>query len=135
MFPTIDRLSVAAYTLETNPACEYFEYERGAFAANLDDEYCGWFNGHPPPHRVQFDKQASEDLAVLKGGFEKFGIPIRLISIARGSDGLVGAGSYFAADRCVTYKYEPGRSSAPEAGKNEAVTVIDANWYRIDICP
>ena len=135
MFPELEQLSVTAYMLETSPDCELFMYARGAFSANLDDEFCGWVQGHPPPSSLAaFDQRARDDLTTLKGAFAERDIPISLAFITRGSDGGIRRAT-FAADRCVYYEYQSAWRSLPEAEKNETVTPIDANWWKRDDCP
>ena len=115
--------------------CEFFSYERGAFSANLDDDSCGWIQGDPPPPSMgAFDEQARADLTKLKDAFQERGIPISFVALRRGSDGNIARGT-FHADGCVSYEYEPGWASLPEAEKGETVTAIDANWWKSDICP
>ncbi len=135
MFPRMQRMSVNVLTLESNPECQYFEYSRGAFTSNMPDDSCGWANGHPPPSRSAFDERARQDMATLQDGFSRLGIPIAWIYIERGTDGSIGSGSFFAADRCVFYYYAPRWTRLPEAGKHEAVTGINPNWYKTDLCP
>jgi hypothetical protein len=140
LFPTIERLGVSKYLVETRtdkPDCVFFEYRHGAFTSDPSDEFCRVFGepGPTDPTPVPFDETANVDLASLRGEFNRLDVPIQYLFIHLDSDGAVGPGSAFNADRCVGYFYQPGWSTLPEADPDVVSTGIDANWYKTDFCP
>ena len=147
-FPTLERLSAVVYMLDAGsgeePGCEYFQYGRGAFTSNPDDEFCRVFdfdNRHPGggdegPVPIAFDAEARRDLAALKRAFEGVGAPLDYMNAVLAADGSVASDSGFAFDRCVTYWYHPGWTVLPEDIAGDSVsTGINADWYKTDGCP
>jgi hypothetical protein len=124
-----------------DPACEYFEYERGAFTSNPADEDCRVFerNDEPGirgPAPVAFDDQARADLKAMLAAFDSTGAPLNYMNVVLTEEGSMGPGSGFAFDRCVYYKYRPGWAVLPEDIEGEQVsTGIDRDWYQTDSCP
>ncbi len=147
-FPTIERLSAVVYMLDAGgddePDCEYFEYGRGAFTSNPDDEFCRVFDfgdrhpggGHEGPVPIAFDAEARTDLAALKHAFEGVGAPLNSMNAVLAVDGSVASDSGFAFDRCVTYWYHPGWTALPDDISGDSVSRgINADWYKTDGCP
>jgi hypothetical protein len=141
-FPTLDRLAVRSYEFrrfnDGEPVCESFHYARGAFTSIPGDEFCAVFHDDPDPRPVPiaFDAQALADLAVVKIDFARMGVPIQQIYIHSDSEGSVGRGSAFAADRCVIYVYDPGWAVLPEQIPGDSISSgLTADWYKTDSCP
>ena len=141
LFPTIERLGLKVYVLDTrnSSTCEYFSYVRGAFSSDPANDLCAAVNvdsldtGTTPPANA-FDKAALADLDILKNEFRRINLPRVNLNIAL-LDGVIKSGA-FAADRCVAYFYEPGWSGLPPDVPGDAKsTAIDRNWYKIDSCP
>jgi hypothetical protein len=136
-FPAIQRLGVIEFEHqefnEGEPDCDALVYKRGAFASIPRSGTCGTFSGSTEVP-VEFDPEATADLATVAAEFDRIKVPMRYALIKSGVDGAVGAESTFAADGCVTYVYYPGWTSLPDLGK-EIATGIDENWYRVDSCP
>ena len=147
LFPTIERLGVRSYTVDTRtdqPDCVFFEYGRGAFTSDPSDEFCRVWRVDPQnpdagwvgPAPVAFDQQAHNDLAALKGEFDRVGVPIEYLYINLDPAGAVGPDSAFDADRCIAYFYQPDWSALPEDIPGKSVsTGITADWYKTDHCP
>jgi hypothetical protein len=138
-FPVMTELGLRSYESYDSPAgqpmCEAIEYRRGAFAT-VNDGLCGNFTGDGVADRMAFDQTATLDLATLKTALGGDRIEFRQIVIVPEPDGSVGAGSYFAADSCDTYFYEPGwMDLAASPQLSYASKGIDANWYKTDFCP
>lgn len=146
-FPVVEGFGAVAYMDDPavqggDPACEYFEYARGAFTSNPADEFCMVLNfeeaGEPlwGPAPVAFDDQARADLKAMLAAFASKGAPLRYLNVVLTQDGSMGPDSNFAFDRCVSYRYQPGWIVLPEDTPGEEVsTGIDPDWYRTDNCP
>ena len=137
--PTMADLGLRSYEFHGSsagePVCEAIDYRRGAFAT-INDGLCGNFEGDGIADRMAFDQTAIIDLAKLKTALAGNRVEFRQILISPNPDGSVGPGSYFAADGCVTYFYEPGwRALASGLPSQDATRGITENWYLTDTCP
>jgi len=80
-----------------------------------------------------FDLQADLDLQTLLAWYQERDLPIVYISVKRDERGEVAAQSFFNADECQSFVFEPGWTALPGDLLEEAVAV-DANWYLILSC-
>jgi hypothetical protein len=141
-FPAVEAIGAIVYMDEGgDPACEYFEYERGAFTSNPADEFCRVFEridepGQDGPPPVAFDEQARADLKTLLAAFKNTGAGLRYMNVALDADGSVESESTFAFDRCVYYRYHPGWADLPQDTPGEEVWAgVNGDWYQNDNCP
>ena len=148
-FPAVEQLGAVVYM--DDPAvegedrgCEYFEYQRGAYASDPDDEFCRVFDyddrhpggGPEGPVPGAFDDQARADVTAMLAAFDSVATPVRYMNVVLTADGSIGPDSNFAFDRCVYYWYQPSWKSLPDDFKGKEVsTGINADWYKTDNCP
>jgi hypothetical protein len=135
LLPIIEDLQIRSYWLR-DEQCEYIAFADSAFSSDVDDEFCGIFpDGDRSLVPAAFDAAAIADLDRLKGEFRRVGLTLDYIAASYTREGTIASGSYFSADRCVGYTYEPGWTELPEDEPGEYVYVgLDEDWWAGDCC-
>src|SRR4029079_14920133 len=89
-------------------------YSRGFFSSRPNEETCGTFSGDPNRNAQPITDEVRADIGRWKAALAEGARSFEYIQIEK-SDGSIGAGSWFAADGCTTYYYDPNWTSLPEA--------------------
>lgn len=148
-FSAVEQLGAVVYMHNPadeggDPACDYFEYARGAYTSTPGDEFCRVFDyddrqpggGLEGPVPVAFDDQARADLASMLAAFDGVAAPLSYMNVVLAANGSIGPDSGFTFDRCVYYWYQPNWSVLPDDFQGKEVsTGINTDWYKTDSCP